>query len=365
MATGITRLSDLVIPQIWYPYFSQLSDKTSALVQSGILARSEEYNAMAGSKGLKATVPFTRPLVERSRGWKADGTNTTTAEKITTAQMDIPFLKRFHKLGWNQLSAHIAGLGDLLRMGRASWGQNVKINPGDTSATLGYLMADLWNEDLQQTLFAVLDGCFASTTNVTGVTDGSPTGMAGQSIDASITTGVIGVANRVSPATLGRAAGVLSDRGNTLTTLAIHPEVYYGNILPNNITPNFQTNSQDWQIPRYLDYQLLLDDTLPVDRTLPAYPKYTSYLFSSGSICFGDYKMDELTGAEVTRDADQAEEFLFTRRCFLIQPKGLSYAGAVPASGDGPTDATLALGASWQRADYTKNIGIVKLVTNG
>lgn len=367
MATGITRLSDLVVPAIWYPYFSQLSPKTSAFLQSGIMARSSEYDSMALSNGLSANVPFTRPLIERSSPWKADGTNTTTSEKMVASQMSIPFIKRRHKLGWNQLAAHIAGTTDLVTMGRASWGREVKITPGDTSATLGYLMADLWNEDLQLTLFRILDGCFASTTNTPNLSLGDPSapGLASQSLDTTIAVGVIGVGNRVSPATLGRAAGLLSDRGNSLSTLAIHPEVYYGNLLPNNITPNQQTSGQDWQIPRYLQYNLILDDTLPVDRTLPAYPKYTNYLFAPGSVCFGDGKLDALTGAEVQRDVDQTEDFLHTRRAYIVQPKGMSYAGGVPASGEGPSDATFAIGANWQRADYTKNIGIVRLVTNG
>lgn len=364
MAVGITRLSDLVVPQIWYPYFSQLSPKTSAFLMSGIMDRTPEYDDMSLSRGLSANVPFTRPLVERSSPWKADGTNTTTSEKLVTSQMNVPFIKRRHKLGWNQLAAHIAGTTGILTMGKASWGREVKITPGDTSALLAHLMTDLWNEDLQQTVFQILNGCFASTTNTANVTD-TPLGLTSQSVDASIATGTIAAANRVSPATLGRAAGVLSDRGNTLTTLAIHPEVYYGNLLPNNITPNQQTSGQDWQIPRYLQYQLILDDTLPVDRTLPAYPKYTSYLFAPGSIAFGDGKLDALTGAEVQRDVDQTEDFLHTRRAYLVQPKGLSFGGAVPSTGEGPSDATFALGTSWQRCDFSKNIGIVRLITNG
>jgi hypothetical protein len=364
MAVGITRLSDLIVPAIWYPYFSQLSSKTSAFLMSGVMDRSPQYDQMALSQGLSANIPFTRPLVERALPWKADGTNAVTAEKLVATQMNVPFIKRRHKLGWNQLANHIAGTSGMLHLGKASWGQEIKINPGDTSNLLANLMMDLWNEDLQQTVVSVLNGCFASTTNVNTFSD-TPPGLTSQSIDASITTGTISVSNRVSPATLGRAAGVLSDRGSTLSTLAIHPEVYYGNILPNNVTPNFQTSDQQWQIPRYLQYQIILDDTLPVDRALPAYPKYTSYLFAPGSIAFGDGKLDALTGAEVQRDVDQAEEFLHTRRAYLVQPKGMSYAGAVPNTGEGPSDATFGLGASWSRCDFAKNIGIVRLITNG
>lgn len=365
MALGTTRLADLVQSVIWGEYFYQLTNKTSALVLSGILDRTPEYDAMSLMESTGMNMKFVQPLRERSRGWKADGTNVTTSEKFQTAQMYVPFLKRYHKLGWNQLAAHIAGLSDFVSMGRASWGQNVKIQPGDTSAALAIMMRDLWNEDLQQTLIAVLNGMFASTANIANFADGGTAGMASQSIDASITTGTISAANRISPATLGRSAALLSDRGGDLTTMVIHPQVYYGNLLPSNITPNVQTSGQDWQIPRYLDYNIILDDTLPLDLTNPAYPKYTSYLFGNNSVCFGDGKLDGLTGAEVIRDADQAEEYLFTRRAYIIQPKGVSYAGATPVSGEGPSDTDFAAGASWRRSDFTKNIKVTRLITNG
>lgn len=364
MALGTTRLADLIQSVIWGEYFYRLTNRTSALVLSGILDRTPEYDAMSLMESTGMNMKFVQPLQERARGWKADGTNVTTSEKFQTAQMYVPFLKRYHKLGWNQLAAHIAGLSDFVSMGRASWGQNVKIQPGDTSAALAIMMRDLWNEDLQQTLIACLNGIFASTTNIPGFTNGTA-GMASQSIDASITTGTITATNRISPATLGRSAALLSDRGGDLTTMVIHPQVYYGNLLPGNVTPNIQASGQDWQIPRYLDYNIILDDTLPIDLTVPAFPKYTSYLFGKGSVCFGDGKLDGLTGAEVVRDADQSEEYLFTRRAYIIQPKGVSYAGVVPVSGEGPSDFSFATGASWNRSDFTKNIKITRLITNG
>lgn len=364
MATGITRLSDLVQSEVWNDYFYQLTPKTSALVLSGILDRTPTYDALALSESTATNMRFTRPLKERSKGWKADGTNPTTSEKIVTGQMMTPFLKRFHKLGWNQLAAHIAGLSGLVSMGQASFKQNLKISPGDPSAALAVMMRDLWNEDLQQTLIAMLEGVFASTSNVPSHTS-TPAGLSGQAINAAISTGTITANNRISPATLGAAAALLSDRGGDLTTAIVHPQLYYGNLLPGNITPFQQTSGQDWQIPRYLDYNIILDDSLPVDLTTPGYPKYTSFLFGNGSVCFGDGKLDSLTGAEVMRDADQAEDFLITRRAYILQPKGLSYKGAIPVSGEGPSDADFALGESWDRADDLKNIRIVKMVTNG
>lgn len=365
MATGTTRLTDLVTPAIFYDYLHQQSTKTSALIKSGVFARSPDYNDMAGSKGTALSIPFTRPLTERSRTWKADGSNDTTAEKLISGQMTVPLLKRRHKLGWNDLAMHIAGITDLFSMGKASWGYQAKITPGDNSSKLLMMLTNLWNEDIQQTLISILTGMFASVTNVASVADASATGLAGLNLDVAITSSTITALNKINPQTLGKAASLLGDYGSRLRTMMVHPEIYYNGMLPSNITPSLQTSSQDWQVPTYLDYQVILDDTLPVDRTLPLYPKYTTYVLAPGAVAFGDNDLGYLTGMALTRDEDQTEEYLHTRKAMIMQPIAASYVGPIPADGGGPTDAMLATAANWSRADSIKNIGIVRIVTNG
>jgi len=218
----------------------------------------------------------------------------------------------------------------------------------------------------------MLNGCFASTTNVANWTElnGKNPGLQDLVLNANLNStqvtanAAVGIANRISPLTIGGAQSLLSDRANKLTTIAMHPNCYNLNILPNNITPNLQTTSQVWNIPRYLDLDIILDDTLPVDLTNPLYPKYTSYLFAKSSIMFGDNQMSSGEGAELQRDVDNTEDFLTTRRKYMIQMGGMSYSGSYGSGGEGPSDADLATAANWQRADDIKNMGIIKLVTN-
>ena len=370
--TNVMRLANVVNPIIFYPYFFEFSVKTSAFIKSGIFARSAEYDTMAGSKGSAVNIPFLRPYVGRAIPWRADGNNIPDSISQGSATMQIPFMRRRSKMAWNNLAAAIAGIGEVFTMGPSSWGYNAIAKPGDISATLSHYMADFWNEDLQQTVISMLNGAFSSVTNVPGFIDlnGNNPGLQDLILDATLSTAqvtanaAVGVANRVSPLTVGGAQSLLSDRGNKLSTIAMHPHVYYTNILPNNITPNLQTTAQVWNAPRYLDLDIILDDTLPVDRTNPAYPKYTSYLFAKSSIMFGDYKMDSGEGAELYRDVDQTEDFLTTRRKYLVQLGGTSYAGTYGVAGEGPSDIDLSTSANWQRSDDIKNLGVVKLITN-
>jgi hypothetical protein len=250
-------------------------------------------------------------------------------------------------------------------MGKASWGYSAAIQPGDSSALLALMMTNLWNEDIQLALLSILKGSFLSTTNAVGVTDSDPPGLAGQSLNVSLSSGTITSANKVSPSTLGRAASLLGDFGANLATLIVHSDVYFANLMPSNITPQQQTSDQKWTFNRYLDYNIIYDDQLPVDLTNPLFPVYTSYLCAPGAVAYGEAALEPGIGAEISRDSDQAEDFLHTRKAYFMQVQGMSYAGAVPAHGAGPTDAAFEAGAVWERSDFVKNIGVVEIKTNG
>jgi len=145
IGTNVTRLADIVNPAIFYPYTFQFSVKTSAFVKSGILARSPEYDTMAGSKGSAVNIPFLRPYVGRSIAWRADGTNSADSIKQASAQMAIPFMRRRAKMAWNNLADAIAGIQGVFQMGRASWGYNAIAQPGDATSDLAHYIADFCN----------------------------------------------------------------------------------------------------------------------------------------------------------------------------------------------------------------------------
>ena len=52
-------------------------------------------------------------------------------------------------------------------------------------------------------------------------------------------------------------------------------------------------------------------------------------------------------------------EYLYSRRRFALAPNGLSYIGAA-----NPTNATLALAASWDRKVARKNVGLAAVKVN-
>ena len=67
---------------------------------------------------------------------------------------------------------------------------------------------------------------------------------------------------------------------------------------------------------------------------------------------------------EVERDAATSKEALFTRKCFLMHPRGVKWVeGSV--AGDTPELAELALAANHERVYDKKNIRVVMAITNG
>ena len=86
---------------------------------------------------------------------------------------------------------------------------------------------------------------------------------------------------------------------------------------------------------------------------------YTTYLFARGVIGRGDGTPVDFVPSETDRDSLAGEDYLITRRAFVLHPFGIKWIGT-PA-GTTPTNAELANGSNWKRVYESKNIGLVAI----
>jgi hypothetical protein len=101
--------------------------------------------------------------------------------------------------------------------------------------------------------------------------------------------------------------------------------------------------------------RVTIDDGLPIVSTT----NYTTYLFGAGAIGYGEGAPPVPT--ETDRDSLAGEDYLITRKHFLLHPRGVKWNEASVA-GDSPTNAELATAANWTRVYENKNIRIVKFL---
>ena len=65
MAAGVTRIADVVVPEIFTPYVQQLTAEKSRIIQSGAMVMDSELSSSLAGGGLTFNLPSFRDLEDR------------------------------------------------------------------------------------------------------------------------------------------------------------------------------------------------------------------------------------------------------------------------------------------------------------
>ncbi|MDV3256598.1 MAG: hypothetical protein LOX97_02200 [Sphingomonas sp.] len=108
-------------------------------------------------------------------------------------------------------------------------------------------------------------------------------------------------------------------------------------------------------IPFYMGKRVIVDDGMPVSNGV-----YTTALFGEGAIGWAEGTPP--VPSEVERNAlvGGGEEYLVSRRHFILHPRGIKWKGT--ASKDTPSNTELATVGNWERVYEAKNVRIVRFV---
>lgn len=312
---AVTKIQNVIVPDVFNPYVVEKTAELSALFQSGIIKPDAALDTLARTGGTLLQMPF----------W----TDLTGADEVLSDAAALT-------------PQNIAASKDIARLharGKA-WGVNdlaKALSGDDPMAQIGNLVADYWARRFQALLISTLTGVFASSS------------MSGNVHDISAVTG----ADAFTGSTFIDAAHKLGDAESKLTAVMVHSLVYASMRKQNLI--EFIPNSEGvYNIPTYLGKGVIVDDSMPVTSGV-----YTTYLFGEGAIGYGEGEAPVPT--ETDRDSLAGEEYLINRRHFIMHPRGVKWNEASVA-GEFPTNAECATAANWTRVYENKNIRIVKFV---
>jgi hypothetical protein len=327
----VTKISDIIIPEIWNPYIIERTAALSSLIKSGIVVPDVQLNTLAKAGGKLINMPFFQDLSGADEVLSDSGS--LTPGKIDTEQDIAVLLQRGRAFGANELAGSLAGSDPLM--------------------AIGNLIAEYWNRCDQTILLNILAGIFADN-------------LANDSGDlinnVAIEDGVNAVdANKIGSDAIIDTRLKLGDAMNKLTAIMMH-SVPYGRLQKLNLVDFEPTNTQNIGFGVYLGHTLIVDDGCPVAAGGTSGYKYTSYLFGQGAIGRGEGNAP--TPSETDRDSLAGEDYLIERRHFILHPRGIKFTSSSVA-GASPTNAELATTANWNRVYEKKNIRIAKLVTNG
>ncbi len=308
-----TKISDVIVPEVFNPYIIERTAALSALYQSGIIATVPGLDVLGAKGGTTIAMPFWQDLTGDDE--VLSDTSALTVNKIAASQDVAVLHARGKAWGVNDLAKALSG--------------------DDPMAAIGDLVAAYWARRWQDLTIATLKGVFSAAS------------MAGNAHDISGNTGadaVIGgdaVVDAIYK--LGDAAGGLSGFAMHSNTVAVL--VKQGLI---DFRPDAEGNPT---LPYYMGKYVIVDDSMPA-----AAGVYTSYLFGAGALGLGEGNAPVPT--ETDRDSLQGEDILVNRRHFVLHPRGVKWKGT-PA-GVSPTNTEVAVGTNWERVYEAKNVRIVQ-----
>lgn len=315
----VTKISDVIVPEIFTPYVIEKTAEKSRILTSGIAIANPKLNELVTAGGITMNMPYWKDLTGDDEVL-SDQTPLTPG-KINADKDIAALLLRGRAWGANELAGALAG--------------------DDPMAAIGDRVADYWSRQEQKILVSVLKGVFAAASMANHVADKSTQVISGNMVlDAK---------------------QLLGDSADQLQAIMMHSAVYT-ELQKQNLIQYTTTSDGKITIPTYLTYQVIVDDGMPVETVgegAAAYKVYTTYLFAKGSIGRGEGTPVSLTPTETDRDSLAGEDILINRRALVLHPFGIKWVGQ-PA-GVTPSNAELATGTNWVRVYEDKNIGIVAI----
>lgn len=309
-----TKISDVIVPEVFNPYVVQRTMELSALYNSGIIANNPELDRLANSGGNTINMPYWNDLDGEDE--VLSDTGALTPKKITAGQDVAVLLMRGNAWSVNDLAKALSG--------------------DDPMRAIGNLVAEYWARRMQTTAIKLLDGVFAAS-NMTGkVLDISGNGAGKDAINGS---------------TFLDAMQLMGDAKDRLTGVVMHSATET-QLRKNNLIQT-ELDSNNKPISFFQDKQVVIDDSCPVSAGV-----YTTYLFGPGAIGLGNGAAPVPT--ETDRDSLAGEDILINRKHFILHLRGVKWKGS--AAGSSPSNTELATGTNWEKVYKDKAIRCVKFV---
>lgn len=347
MSAGVTRISDLIVPEIFTPYVQQLTEQKSRIIRSGAMVSDQTLSANLAGGGLTFNEPSFKDLDNDAENISSDDPDVhSTPNKIGTLQEIQVRLSRNNSWSSMDLAATLAG--------------------ADPMQAIANRVSDYWVRREQSAFIATMSGIFL---NNDAATDAYHT-QYDMSFDASGASFIDGVTN-FSAESFIDACTTMGDSMDWLSMICVH-SIVYSRMLKNNLIDFIpdSSNSSAYPsiagqggIPTFLGRIVIVDDGMPATGGV-----FESWLFGSASLRSGrgSPKVPTEVDRKPTAGNGSGQDVLHNRVEWVIHPVGHAYIGTSPNGGpsNASTSNNLGNAASWRRVfAERKQIKIARLKT--
>lgn len=330
---AITKISDVIVPELFNKYVINRTMELSAFFQSGIVVNSPEFDTLASEAARTHNMPFFEDLQGESEATLEDVK--MTPAKIGSNKDVSTTILRQKMWGSSNLAAALAG--------------------ADPAKAIGDLVAAYWARDMQKELIAILTGVFGTIPAVSEPSKAAETRMADHILD--LTGGKTEAAKLIGASPFIDACQLLGDAQAQLSGVAMHSATK--SYLKKLNLIQTERDSTSVEFDTYQGRRVTVDDGCPVTGD----GVYTTYLFGNGAIAYGNGSPVGHVPTETDRDKQTGGgvDYLINRKAFILHPRGIAYTGAVRAHVETPLRTELANPANWNPVYESKQLRIVAI----
>ncbi len=332
-----TLRSDIIIPEIFNPYLVEETTKRDAFLASGVVQPMAELNASEDG-GDYINVPFFAANLNSTFERLTDSTSLTPG-KITADKQRAAVVHRGNAFESRDLAAMAAG--------------------SDPQAAIGQKLASYISHERQKDLLSCCAGVFGA------VGDTSNAAFAALAVDGTTSD----TPTELGPRQIVKAKSLLGDQGEKLSTIVLHPKVYFSLMERRAIDFIYDNNGQadtgatqgstapafgSVQVPTFMGLRVIVSSDVQTAGSGSS-TEYASYVFTPGAIGSG-----EQMALRVERDRDilaKSDALSFDLH-YVYHPMGTRFA-EVP----NPTPAQLQTVTNWTKVYETNNIGIARITS--
>lgn len=337
MAT--TRLSDVIIPQVYNTYTAVNSPEKTAFFQSGIITQDAMLNEKANSGGNQVNLPFWNdldPTVAPNLS-STDPAVYATPDKVTTAKQiaQLTYINKAYSAA--DLTGELAG---------SSPNQHIRNRFGT-----------YWMRQWQRRLTATVNGIYAD--NIAANSSDMIINVASESIAGQTASTKFNLNSFVD------ATHTMGDVASDLRAIAVHSAIH-AQMSKNDDIVYVPDSLGKLAIPTYMGLRVIIDDNMPAVAGTTNGVKYTSVIFGAGALGYGEGSA--MIPVEIEREALAGNgggiETIIERKTWLIHPFGYQVVAQGAAETGTHTLAELAAAATWSRILTRKLVPMAFLVTN-
>lgn len=336
---AVTKIADVIVPEIFTPYVMKASAEKVALIESGVVVRDPFLDNFLAGGGLTVNVPFWKDLDNDSENVSSDDdTVLSTPKKIKSGAEIAVRLSRNSSWSAMDLAADLAG--------------------SDPMNAIKDRIASYWRKRLQAMFIATMTGVFADNAAAPAGTEHVEDDL---TLDISGSAYEDGVTN-FSGAAFIDATLTMGDAQDQLGAIMVH-SIVYGRMQKQGLIDFVADDQGRLSIPTYMGKRVIVDDAMPKSSGV-----FESWFFGADAVRMGMGTPQVPTEVERAPAAGNGggQETIYSRVEWTLHPVGHAYVGTAPVGGpsNASTSNNLAHAGSWQRVYVErKQIKIARLIT--